>query len=133
MTGLAPSVGPNRVSFHFNFTGPSVAIETACSSALVAIHRAAEAIHSGDCDAAIAGGVNALLSPDTFEGFARAGMLAADGRCKTFSADADGYGRGEGIGLVFLKRQLRMPSGMETASSRCCAQALKITVGTPAR
>lgn len=104
MTGLAPSVGPNRVSFHFNFTGPSVAIETACSSALVAIHRAAEAIHSGDCEAAIAGGVNALLSPETFEGFARAGMLAADGRCKTFSADADGYGRGEGLGLVFLKR-----------------------------
>ncbi len=104
MTGLAPSVGPNRVSFHFNFTGPSVAIETACSSALIAIHRAAEAIHSGDCEAAIAGGVNALLSPDTFDGFARAGMLAADGRCKTFSADADGYGRGEGIGLAFLKR-----------------------------
>ena len=104
MTGLAPSVGPNRLSFHFNLTGPSVAVETACSSALVAIHRACEAIHSGDCDAAIAGGVNALLSPETFEGFARAGMLAPDGRCKTFSAEADGYGRGEGIGLVLLKR-----------------------------
>lgn len=104
MTGLAPSVGPNRVSFHFNFNGPSVAVETACSSALVAIHRAAEAIHSGDCTAAIAGGVNLLLSPDTFEGFTNAGMLARDGRSKTFSADADGYGRGEGIGLVFLKR-----------------------------
>ncbi len=104
MTGLAPSVGPNRVSFHFNFTGPSVAVETACSSALVAIHRAAEAIHSGDCTAAIAGGVNALLSPETFEGFTSAGMLARDGRSKTFSADADGYGRGEGIGLVLLKR-----------------------------
>jgi amino acid adenylation domain-containing protein len=104
MTGLAPSVGPNRVSFHFNFNGPSVAVETACSSALVAIHRAAEAIHSGDCTAAIAGGVNALLSPETFEGFTSAGMLARDGRSKTFSADADGYGRGEGIGLVLLKR-----------------------------
>jgi amino acid adenylation domain-containing protein len=104
MTGLAPSVGPNRVSFHFNFTGPSAAVETACSSALIAIHRAVEAIHSGDCTSAIAGGVNILLSPDAFEGFTRAGMLAPDGRSKPFSSGADGYGRGEGIGLVFLKR-----------------------------
>ncbi|WP_029002383.1 non-ribosomal peptide synthetase [Azorhizobium doebereinerae] len=103
MTGLAPSVGPNRISFQFNFTGPSVAVETACSSALVAVHRAAEALRSGDCELAIAGGVNTLLMPDSFIGFTKAGMLAPDGRCKTFSAEANGYGRGEGIGLVLLK------------------------------
>jgi len=104
MTGLAPSLGPNRISFQFDLHGPSVAVETACSSALVAIHRAAEAIRGGGCDLAIAGGVNALLLPDAFVGFTRAGMLAPDGRCKPFSDRADGYARGEGIGLVFLKR-----------------------------
>ncbi len=103
MTGLAPSLGPNRISFHFNLHGPSVAVETACSSALVAVHRAVEAIRGGTCEAAIAGGVNLLLLPDTFIGFSRAGMLAPDGHSKPFSAAADGYGRGEGIGLVLLK------------------------------
>ncbi len=103
MTGLAPSLGPNRISYFFNFTGPSVAVETACSSALVAIHRAVEAIRGGTCDAAIAGGVNSLLLPDAFVGFSKAGMLAPDGRCKPFSAAANGYARGEGLGLVLLK------------------------------
>jgi amino acid adenylation domain-containing protein len=103
MTGLAPSLGPNRISYFFNLTGPSVAVETACSSALVAIHRAVEALRSGTCDAAIAGGVNSLLLPDAFVGFSKAGMLAPDGRCKPFSAAANGYARGEGLGLVLLK------------------------------
>ncbi|SEH40710.1 non-ribosomal peptide synthetase [Magnetospirillum fulvum] len=104
MTGLAPSLGPNRISFHFDLHGPSVAIETACSSALVALHRAALAIRDGTCEVAIAGGINTLLLPDSFIGFAKAGMLAADGRCKTFSDAANGYARGEGVGLVLLKR-----------------------------
>ncbi|MBR9970322.1 non-ribosomal peptide synthetase [Magnetospirillum sulfuroxidans] len=104
MTALAPSLGPNRISYHFNFHGPSLAVETACSSALVAVHRAVEAIAGGHCQMAIAGGVNALLLPDAYVGFAKAGMLAADGHCKPFSAAADGYARGEGIGLVLLKR-----------------------------
>lgn len=104
MTGLAPSVAANRISFHFNFTGPSVAVETACSSALVAIHRAVTAIRAGECDAAIAGGINALLLADPFEGFSKAGMLAPDGRCKSFAEGANGYGRGEGGGLVLLKK-----------------------------
>ncbi|MCW2306578.1 non-ribosomal peptide synthetase [Rhodobium gokarnense] len=103
MTGLAPSIGPNRLSYHFDFHGPSVAVETACSSALVAVHRAVEALRSGHCTAAIAGGVGVLLLPEAFVGFAKAGMLAPDGRCKPFSAAANGYARGEGIGLVFLK------------------------------
>jgi acyl transferase domain-containing protein len=104
MTGLAPSLGPNRISFTFDFRGPSVAVETACSSALVAVNRAVEAIRGGGCDHAIAGGVNALLLPEAFVGFSKAGMLAPDGRCKPFSAQANGYVRGEGVGLVFLKR-----------------------------
>lgn len=103
MTGLAPSLGPNRISYFFDFHGPSVAVETACSSALVAIHRAIEAIRGGSCDTAIAGGINALLSAEAFVGFSKAGMLAPDGRCKPFSAEANGYARGEGVGLVFLK------------------------------
>ncbi|OEJ69007.1 hypothetical protein BEN30_04620 [Magnetovibrio blakemorei] len=104
MTGLAPSLGPNRVSYFYNLHGPSMAVETACSSALVAVHRAVEAIQSGHCRAAFAGGINTLLVPDTYIGFAKAGMLSPTGRCHTFSAEADGYVRGEGVGLVFLKR-----------------------------
>lgn len=103
MTGLAPSLGPNRISYMYDFHGPSVAVETACSSALIAIHRAAEAIRSGHCTAAIAGGINTLLLPEAFVGFSKAGMLSPEGRCKPFSAKADGYARGEGVGLVFLK------------------------------
>lgn len=103
MTGLAPSLGPNRISHFYNLHGPSVAVETACSSALVAVHRAAESIRAGECECAIAGGVNTLLLPDSYIGFSRAGMLSADGRSKPFSADANGYARGEGIGLFLLK------------------------------
>ncbi|WP_067339080.1 non-ribosomal peptide synthetase [Stappia indica] len=103
MTGLAPSLGPNRISYFYDFHGPSIAVETACSSALVAVHRAVEAIRSGHCDAAIAGGINALLLPEAFVGFSRAGMLSPDGRSKPFSDAANGYARGEGVGLVFLK------------------------------
>jgi amino acid adenylation domain-containing protein len=103
MTALAPSLGPNRISYTYDFHGPSVAVETACSSALIAVHRAVEAIRSGHCSAAIAGGINALLLPEAFVGFSKAGMLSPEGHCKPFSAEADGYTRGEGVGLVFLK------------------------------
>ncbi len=103
MTALAPSLGPNRISYFYDFHGPSVAVETACSSALIAVHRAVEAIRSGHCSAAIAGGINALLLPEAFVGFSKAGMLSPEGHCKPFSARADGYTRGEGVGLVFLK------------------------------
>jgi len=103
MTGLAPSLGPNRISYFYDFHGPSIAVETACSSALIAVHRAAEAIRAGHCAAAIAGGINALLLPEAFVGFSKAGMLSPEGLCKPFSERADGYARGEGVGLVFLK------------------------------
>ncbi|KAG0289214.1 hypothetical protein BGZ97_006522, partial [Linnemannia gamsii] len=101
--GLAGSMGPNRMSYWLNWHGPSEPVETACSSSLVAVHRALELLRSGQCAQAVIGGVNTLLSMEMHESFIQAGMLSSDGRCKTFSAQADGYVRGEGVGMVFLK------------------------------
>ncbi|CAM2008613.1 SDR family NAD(P)-dependent oxidoreductase [Acanthopleuribacter pedis] len=103
-TGRVPSVGPNRLSFLLNLSGPSEPIETACSSSLVALHRAVIAIRAGDCDQALIGGVNTIPIPDGHISFGKAGMLCEDGRCKTFSEDANGYVRGEGVGMLFIKR-----------------------------
>ena len=102
-TGLMPSIGPNRMSFFLDLHGPSEPIETACSASLVAVHRALQAIHSGECEQAIAGGVNLLISPEVQISLGSAGMLAPDGRCKTFSKLANGYVRGEGAGMLLLK------------------------------
>jgi len=102
-TGVVPSVGPNRVSYLMDWHGPSNPIDTACSSALVALHRAVEAINAGHCDQAIVGGVNALLAPSVYISFSKSGMLCEDGKCKTFSDKADGYVRGEGIGMLMVK------------------------------
>ncbi|MHB8522439.1 MAG: beta-ketoacyl synthase N-terminal-like domain-containing protein [Limisphaerales bacterium] len=109
-TGNAHSVLANRVSYFFDLRGPSEAIDTACSSALVAIHRAIESIESGSSEMAIVGGVNVLLSPGAFLAFAKAGMLSADGRCKTFDERANGYVRGEGFGALLLKPLSRAQS-----------------------
>jgi len=103
-TGMVPSVGPNRVSFLMDWHGPSNPIDTACSSSLVALHRAMEAIQLGHCDQAFIGGVNALLTSDVYISFSKSGMLCEDGRCKTFSDKANGYVRGEGIGVLMVKR-----------------------------
>lgn len=103
VTGTLSSVGPNRISYNMDWHGPSNPIDTACSSSLVAAHRAIEAIRGGHCDVAIVGGVNALLSPDVYVSFAKSGMLCEDGRCKTFSDKANGYVRGEGVGMLMLK------------------------------
>ncbi|MBL5862184.1 SDR family NAD(P)-dependent oxidoreductase [Serratia fonticola] len=103
MAGLVSSIGPNRMSYWLNWHGPSEPIETACSSSLVAIHRAMELLRNGQCEQAVVGGVNTLMSPDAQESFALAGMLSADGRCKPFSARADGYARSEGVGMLMLK------------------------------
>ncbi|WP_406003970.1 SDR family NAD(P)-dependent oxidoreductase [Streptomyces sp. NBC_00987] len=102
-TGNAHSMLANRISYVLDIHGPSQPVDTACSSSLVAVHRAVEAIRSGACDAAIAGGVNLLLSVDTFVSAGRAGMLSPDGRCRTFASGANGYVRGEGVGAVVLK------------------------------
>lgn len=103
-TGNAFSISANRLSYTFDTRGPSVAMDTACSSSLVAIHQACQSLQNGNCNMALAGGVNLILAPDLNITFSQAHMLSADGRCKTFDADADGYGRGEGAGIVVLKR-----------------------------
>ena len=102
-TGIAHSILANRVSYLLNLTGPSEAIDTACSSSLVAIHRAVQSIQAGDCQMAIAGGVNVLLTLTLFKSFSDAGMLSPDGRCNTFDKSANGYVRGEGVGAIILK------------------------------
>jgi polyketide synthase 13 len=105
ITGTATSIIANRVSYFYDFRGPSMAIDTACSSSLVAIHQAVQALRNGECDAAVAGGVNALITPAVTLGFDEIGaVLAPDGRIKSFSSDADGYTRSEGAGMLVLKR-----------------------------
>lgn len=102
-TGTTHSILANRVSYLLNLQGPSEAIDTACSSSLVAIHHSVRAIQHGDCELAIAGGVNALLTSSAYHAATNAGMLSADGRCKTFDKNANGYVRAEGVGAVLLK------------------------------
>src|SRR5262249_17980636 len=102
-SGNTHSVLANRVSFLLNLLGPSAPIDTACSSSLVALHRAIESIHTGSCDMAIVGGAQVMLSPGLYISFSAAGMLSGDGKCKTFDKRANGYVRGEGCGVIFLK------------------------------
>ncbi|OBH47042.1 polyketide synthase [Mycobacterium intracellulare] len=105
ITGTASSIIANRVSYFYDFRGPSVALDTACSSSLVATHQAVQALRNGECDVAVAGGVNALLTPLVTLGFDEIGqVLSPDGRIKSFSSDADGYTRSEGGGMFVLKR-----------------------------
>jgi acyl transferase domain-containing protein/acyl-CoA synthetase (AMP-forming)/AMP-acid ligase II/NADPH:quinone reductase-like Zn-dependent oxidoreductase/acyl carrier protein len=103
-TGNAHSIAANRISYLLDLRGPSIAIDTACSSSLVAIHMACESLRGAQTDLAIAGAVNLILSPEVTIAFSHARMMAADGRCKTFDAEADGYVRAEGCGVVVLKR-----------------------------
>ncbi|MCP9272306.1 type I polyketide synthase [Mycolicibacterium arenosum] len=104
ITGNALNAISGRVAFALGLEGPAMAVDTACSSALVAVHQACQALRSGDCDLAVAGGVNVLLSPVTVIAASRARMLSPVGRCKTFDASADGYVRSEGCGILVLKR-----------------------------
>ncbi|WP_405404633.1 type I polyketide synthase [Streptomyces sp. NBC_01104] len=94
----------NRISYHLDLKGPSLAVDTACSSSLVAVHLAANALLAGECDHAIAGGVNVALTPALSIFYTQAGLSAPDGRCKPFSSEANGIGRGEGVGAVVLRR-----------------------------
>lgn len=94
----------NRLAYALNLTGPALTVDTACSSSLVAFHLACQGIANGDCEMALAGGVNLMLQPETFVSMCKGGFLAADGRSKPFSALADGYGRGEGAGMVVLRK-----------------------------
>ncbi|TXR96365.1 acyltransferase domain-containing protein [Streptomyces sp. col6] len=103
-SGSSAGMAANRISYHFDFTGPSLAVDTSCSSSLVAVHLAANSLLAGECDTALAGGVNVVLSPSLGLVYGQLGLAAADGRCKPFSADADGIGRSDGVGLVVLRR-----------------------------
>ncbi|KAL7905029.1 putative polyketide synthase [Trichoderma velutinum] len=103
-TGLNKTSLANRISWTFDLRGPSFALDTACSSSLVAFHLACQSLRAGESDIAIVGGTNVLLNPDMFVAFSGQGFLSPDGKCKSFDASGDGYGRGEGVAAIVLKR-----------------------------
>ena len=104
LTGTSTSIIANRTSYFFDFRGPSIAVDTACSSSLVSVHQAVQSLRSGESDAAVAGGVNMILTPAATIGFDTIGAVAKDGHIKAFSSDADGMVRAEGGGMFVLKR-----------------------------
>lgn len=103
-TGTAPSIAANRLSYFFDFRGPSLALDTACSSSLVTMHLAVQSLRGGESNLAVVGGVNLILTPDLNITFSQARMMSPTGRCRSFDADADGYVRSEGCGVMILKR-----------------------------
>ena len=102
--GNTRSIAAGRVAYTFGFQGPTMQLDTTCSSSLLAVHLACQSLRRGESNMALAGGVNLMLSPEVSIGFCKLKALAPDGRCKTFDAAANGYGRGEGCGMVVLKR-----------------------------
>jgi acyl transferase domain-containing protein len=104
VTGSALSIASNRISFVFNLHGPSLSVDTACSSAVTAMHLALNALDAGQCEQALIGGVNLLTDPSVMIQFSKLGVLAPDSKCKSFDAGANGYVRAEGCGVVVLKR-----------------------------
>ena len=103
-TGFGPTILANRISHCFNLRGPSVVLDTACSSSLYALHIACAALNAGECDAAIVAGANLVQSPEAHIAMTKAGVLSATSVSHTFDSSADGYGRGEGIAALYLKR-----------------------------
>ncbi|MFZ1429742.1 MAG: beta-ketoacyl synthase N-terminal-like domain-containing protein, partial [Geminicoccaceae bacterium] len=103
-SGTSPAIAAGRIAYSLDLKGPCLTVDTACSSSLTAAHLAVRALRAGECDLALVGGVSLMLSAELGKSFAEAGMLAADGRCKSFDAAADGYGRAEGVGVIVLQR-----------------------------
>jgi len=103
-TGNAFCFASGRLSYVLGLQGPNLALDTACSSSLVSVHLACQSLRAGECNLALAGGVQLILSPEVTIFLSKAHALSPDGRCKTFDASANGYGRGEGCGIVVLKR-----------------------------
>ena len=103
-SGTSHSIAAGRISYLLGLHGPSIAVDTACSSSLVAVHLACQSLRLGECGMAIAGGVNVILRPDLTVALSKSRMMAPDGRCKPFSSRADGFVRGEGCGVIVLKR-----------------------------
>lgn len=114
--GNASAMLAARAAFHFDLVGPALSIDTACSSALVAIHQACESLRSGGCDMALAGGVAVMTTPAFYLAGASAGMLSPTGRCRALDAAADGFVPGEGVG-VFVLRRLSDALAEETRSA----------------
>nr|BFE74702.1 hypothetical protein GCM10020092_080030 [Actinoplanes digitatis] len=104
VTGNAHSIVSGRLAYLLDLRGPAVSVDTACSSSLVSVHLACQSLRSGECDLALVSGVNVILSPLATVGFSQFGMMSPDGRCRTFDAAANGFVRGEGCGMVVLKR-----------------------------
>jgi microcystin synthetase protein McyG len=103
-SGASHAIAAGRIAYVLGLHGPCLSMDTACSSSLVAVHVACQSLRAGECTLALAGGANAILTPDTTVSLSKAGMMAPDGRCKSFDAGANGFVRGEGCGVVVLKR-----------------------------
>ena len=102
-TGTSRSIFSNRISYFFNWHGPSMTIDTACSSSLIAVHQAVQVLRSGECPVAIAAGTNLIFEPAMFIAESNLNMLSKDGRSRMWDAGANGYARGEGLGSVVMK------------------------------